>query len=161
MQSPVADEIVILVDQIIIVQGQISEQFPQIFENIVKENLAKNITSSLNNIYQTQSLALQNLREIEDLETKIIYFRMLYDTYLLMLKNKYVYPVPPQEENEIVSAQTQNDEIDENPENDDQEQMVVDLKKEELSITTENNTTGDTIEKPDLFQIKEKIDKIW
>ena len=54
------------------------------------------------------------------------------------------------------SAQTQNDEIDENPENDDQEQM--DLKKEELSITIENNTTDDTIEKPDLFQIKEKID---
>ena len=112
MQSPIADEIVTLVDQIITVQGQISEQFPQIFENIVKENLAKNITSSLNNIYQTQSLALQNLREIEDLETKIIYFRILYDTNLPMPKDKYVYPVPPQEENEIVSAQTQNDEID-------------------------------------------------
>ena len=109
LQSPTADEIVTLVDQIITVQGQISEQFPQIFENIVKENLAKNITSSLNNIYQTQSLALQNLREIEDLETKIIYFRILYDTNLPMPKDKYVYPVPPQEENEIVSAQTQND----------------------------------------------------
>ena len=156
MQSPIADEIVTLVDQIITVQGQISEQFPQIFENIVKENLAKNITSSLNNIYQT--LALQNLREIEYLETKIIYFRILYHTNLPMPKDKYVYPVPPQEENEIVSAQTQNDEIVENPENDDQEQMIVDLKKEELNITIENNTTGDTIEKPDLFQIKEKID---
>ena len=153
MQSPIADEIVTLVDQIITVQGQISEQFPQIFENIVKENLAKNITSSLNNIYQTQSLALQNLREIEDLETRI-----LYDTNLPMLKDKYVYPVPPQEENEIVSAHTKNDEIDENSENDDQEQMVVDLKKEELNITIENNTTDDTVEKPDLFQIKEKID---
>ena len=152
MQSPIADEIVTLVDQIITIQGQISEQFPQIFENIVKENLAKNITSSLNNIYQTQSLALQNLREIEDLETKIIYFRILYDTNLPMPKDKYVYPVPPQEENEIVSAQTQNDE------NDDQEQMVVDLKEEELNITIENNTTDDTIEKPDLFQIKETID---
>ena len=119
MQSPIADEIVTLVDQIITVQGQISEQFPQIFEDIVEENLAKNITSSLNNIYQTQSLALQNLREIEDLETKIIYFRILYDTNLFMPKDKYVYPVPPQEENEIVSAKTQNDEIDENPENDD------------------------------------------
>ena len=72
LQSPIAEEIVNLVDQIITIQGQISEQFPQIFENIVKENLAKNITSSLNNIYQTQSLALQNLREIEDLQTKII-----------------------------------------------------------------------------------------
>ena len=101
--------------------------------------MAKNITSSLNNIYQTQSLALQNLREIEDLETKIIYFRILYDTNLPML-------------------QTQNDEIDENPENDDQEQMIVDLKKEELNITIENNTTDDTIEKCDLFQIKENID---
>ena len=111
--------------------------------------MAKNITSSLNNIYQTQSLALQNLREIEDLETKIIYFRILYDTNLSMPKDKYVYPVPPQ---------TQNDEIDENPENDDQEQMIVDLKKEELNITIGNNTTDDTIEKPDLFQIKEKID---
>ena len=110
MQSPIADEIVTLVDQIITIQGQISEQFPQIFENIVKENLAKNITSSLNNIYQTQSLALQNLREI-DLETKIIYSRILYDTNLPMPKDKYVYPVPPQEENEIVSAQTQNDEM--------------------------------------------------
>ena len=119
MQSPIADEIVTLVDQIITIQGQISEQFPQIFENIVKENLAKNITSSLNNIYQTQSLALQNLREIGDLETKIIYFRILYDTNLPMPKDKYVYPVPPQEENEIVSIQTQNDEIDENLENDD------------------------------------------
>ena len=158
MQSPIADEIVTLVEQIITIQGQISEQFPQIFENIVKENLAKNITSSLNNIYQTQSLALQNLREIEDLETKIIYFRILYDTNLPMPKDKYVYPVPPQEENEIVSAQIQNGEIDENPENDDQEQMIVDLKKEELNITIENNTTGDPIEKPDLFQIKEKID---
>ena len=158
MQSPIADEIVILVDQIITIQSQISEQFPQIVENIVKENLAKNITSSLSNIYQTQSLALQNLREIEDLETKIIYFRILYDTNLPMPKDKYVYPVPPQEKNEIVSAQTQNDEIDENPENDDQEQMIVDLKKEELNITIENNTTDDTIEKPDLFQIKEKID---
>ena len=156
MQSPIADEIITLVDQIITIQGQISEQFLQIFENIVKENLAKNITSNLNNIYQTQSLALQNLREIEDLETKIIYFRILYHTNLPMPKDKYVYPVPPQEENEIVSAQTQNDEIDENPENDDQEQM--DLKKEELNITIENNTTDDTIEKPDLFQIKEKID---
>ena len=68
-----------------------------------------------------------------------------------------VYPVPPQEGNEIVSAQTQNDEIDENPEND-QEQMIVDLQKEELNITIENNTTDDTIGKPDLFQIKEKID---
>ena len=154
MQSPIADEIVTLVDQIITIQGQISEQFPQIFENIVKENLAKNITSSLNNIYQTQSLALQNLREIEDLETKIIYFRILYDTNQPMPKDKYVYLVPPQEENEIVSAQTQNDEIDENPE----EQMIVDLKKEELNITIENNTTDDTIEKPDLSQIKEKID---
>ena len=158
MQSPIADEIVTLVDQIITIQSQISEQFPQIFENIVKENLAKNITSSLSNIYQTQSLALQNLREIEDLETKIIYFRILYDTNLPMPKDKYVYPVPPQEEKEIVSAQTQNDEIDENPENDDQEQMIVDLKKEELNITIKNNTTDDTIEKPDLFQIKEKID---
>ena len=151
MQSPIADEIVTLVDQIITIQSQISEHFPQIFENIVKENLAKNITSSLNNIYQTQSLALQNLREIEDLETKIIYFRILYDTNLPMPKDKYVYPVPPQEENEIVSAQTQNAEIDENPENDDQEQMIVDLEKE-------NNTTDDIIEKSDLFQIKEKID---
>ena len=133
------------VDQIITVQSQISEQFPQVFENIVKENLAKNRTSSLNNIYQTQRLALQNLREIEDLETKIIYFRILYDTNLPMPKDTYVYPVPPQEENKIVSAQTQNDEIDENPENDDQEQM--DLKKEELSITIENNTTDDTVEK--------------
>ena len=106
MQSPIADEIVTLVDQIITVQGQISEQFSLIFENIVKENLAKNITSSLNNIYQTQSLAFQNLREI-DLETKIIYFRILYDTNLPMPKDKYVYPVPPQEENEIVPAQTQ------------------------------------------------------
>ena len=158
MQSPIADEIVTLVDHIITIQGQISEQFPQIFKNIVKENLAKNVTSSLNNIYQTQSLALQNLREIEDLETKIIYFRILYDTNLPMPKDKYVYPVLPQEENEIVSAQTQNDEIDENPENDDQEQMIVDLKKEELNITIEDNTTDDTIEKPDLFQIKEKID---
>ena len=158
MQSPIGDEIVTLVDQIITVQGQISDQFAQIFENIVKENLAKNITSSLNNIYQTQSLALQNLREIEDLETKIIYFRIIYDTNLPMPKDKYVYPVPPQEENEIVSAQTQNDEIDENPENDDQKQMIVDLKKEELNITIENNTTDDTIEKPYLFQIKEKID---
>ena len=121
MQSPITDEIVTLVHQIITVQGQISEQLPQIFENIVKENLAKNITSSLNNIYQTQSLALQNLREIEDLETKIIYFRILCDTNLPMPKDKYVYPVPPQEENEIVSAQTQNDKINENPENDDQE----------------------------------------
>ena len=147
-----------MVDQIITFQGQISEQFPQIFENIVKENLAKNITSSLNNIYQTRSFPLQNLREIEDLETKIIYFRILYDTNLPMPKDKYVYPVPPQEENEIVSAQTQNDEIDENPENNDQEQMIVDLEKEELNITIENNTTDDIIEKPDLFQIKEKID---
>ena len=155
MQSPIADEIVTLVDQIITIQGQISEQFPQSFENIVKENLAKHVTSSLNNIYQTQSLAVQNLREIEDLETKIIYFRILYDTNLPMLKDKYVYPVPPQEENEIVSAQTQNDE---NPENDDQEQMIVDLEKEELNITIENNTTDDIIENPDLFQIKEKID---
>ena len=120
--------------------------------------MATNITSSLNNIYQTQSLALQNLREIEDLETKIIYFRILYDTNLPMPKDKYVYPVPPQEENEIVSAQTQNDETDENPENDDQEQMIVDLEKEELNITIENITTDDIIEKPDLFQIKEKID---
>ena len=158
MQSPIADEIVTLVDQIITIQGQISEKFPQIFEKTVKENLAKNITSSLSNIYQTQSLALQNLREIEDLETKIIYFRILYDTNLPMPKDKYVYLVPPQEENEIVSAQTQNDEIDENPETDDQEQIIVDLKKEELNITIENNTTDDTIEKPDLFQIKEKID---
>ena len=157
MQSPIADEIVTLVDQIITIQGQISEHFPQIFENLVKENLAKNITSSLNNIYQTQSLALQNLREIEDLETKIIYFRILYDTNLPMPKDKYVYHVPPQEQNEIVSAQNQNDEIDENPEND-QEQMIVDLKKEELNITIENNSTYDTIEKCDLFQIKEKID---
>ena len=41
-----------------------------------------------------------------------------------MPKDKYVYPVPPQEENEKVSAQTQNDEINENPENGDQEQMI-------------------------------------
>ena len=75
-----------------------------------------------------------------------------------MPKDNYVYPVPPQEENEIVSAQTQYDEIDENPENDDQEQMIVDLEKEELNITIENNTTDDIIEKPDLFQIKGKID---
>ena len=73
-------------------------------------------------------MALQNLREIEDLENKIIYFRILYDTNLPMPKERYVYLVPPQEENEIVSAQTQNDEIDENPETDDQEQMIVDLK---------------------------------
>ena len=86
------------------------------------------------------------MREIEDLETKIIYFRILYDTNLPMPKDKYVYPVPPQEEN------------DDNPENDDQEQMIVNLKKEELNITIENNTTDDPIEKPDLFQIKEKID---
>ena len=58
LQSPIADEIVTLVDQIITVQGQISEQFPQIFENIVKDNLAKNITSSLNNIYQTQEFGI-------------------------------------------------------------------------------------------------------
>ena len=158
MQSPIANEIVTLVDQVITVQGQISEQFRQIFENIVKDNLVKKRTSSLNNIYQSQSLALQNLREIEDLETKIIYFRILYDTNLPMPKDKCVYPIPPQEENEIVPDQTQNDEIDESPENGDKEQMVVDLKKEELSITIENNTTEDTIEKPDLFQTNEKID---
>ena len=119
--------------------------------------MAKNINSSLNNIYQTQSLALQNLREIEDLETKIIYFRILYDTNLPMPQDKCLCPVPPQEENELVPVQTQNDDIDES--NDQSEaQMVVDLKKEELSITIENNTTDDTIEKPDLFQIKEKKD---
>ena len=157
MQSPIADEIVTLVDQIITVQGHISEQFPQIFENIVKDNLAKNITSSLNNIYQTQSLALQNLREIEDLETKMIHFRILYDTNLPLPKDKCVYPVPPQDKNEIVSVQTQNDDIDESNDQS-EEQMVVDLKKEELSITLENNTTDDTIEKPNLFQIKEKTD---
>ena len=156
MQSPIADEIVTLVDQIITVQGQISEQFPQIFEYIVKSNLAKNITSSLNTIYQTQSLALQNLKEIEDLETKIIYFRTLYDTNLPMPQDNYVYPVPLQEENEIVPVQTQNDNIDESN-NQSEDQIVVDLEKEELSITIENNTTDDTVEIPDLFEIKEKI----
>ena len=156
MQSPIADEIVTLIDQIITVQGQISEEFPQIFENIVKDNLAKNITSSRNNIYQTQGLALQNLREIEDLEIKIIYFRILYDTNLPMPKDKCVYPVPQQEENEIVPVQTQNDDIDESNDQS-EEQMVVDLKKEELRLTIESNTTDDTLEKPDLFQIKEKI----
>ena len=74
-----------------------------------------------------------------------------------MPQDKYVYPVPPQEENEIVPAQTQNDEIDKSPENGNQGQMVVDSKKKELSIIIENNTADDTIEKPDLFQIKEKI----
>ena len=157
MQSPIVDEIVALVDQIITVQGQIPEQFPQIFENIVKDNLVKNVTSILNNIYQTQSLALQNLREIENLETKIINFRTLYDTNLPMPQDKYVYPVPPQEENEIIPVQTQNDDIDENNDQS-EEQMVVDSRKEELSITIENNATDDTIEKPDLFPIKEKID---
>ena len=68
-----------------------------------------------------------------------------------------VYPVPPQEENEIVPVQTYNDDIDESHDQS-EEQMVVDLKKEELSITIENNTTDDTKVKPDLFQIKEKID---
>ena len=111
MQGPIANEIVTLVDQIITVQGQISEQFRQIFENIVKNNLAKNITSSLNNIYQTQSLALQNLREMEDLETKIIYFRILYDTNLPMPQDKCVYPVPPPEESQIVPVQTYNDDM--------------------------------------------------
>ena len=77
-----------------------------------------------------------------------------------MPQDKYVYPVPPQEENEIVPAQTQNDEIDESPENGDQGQMVVDSKKEELSITKENNTTDDTIEKPDLFQIKDRLNLV-
>ena len=74
-----------------------------------------------------------------------------------MPQDKYVYPVPPQEENEIVPAKTQKDAIDESPENGDQGQMVVDSKKEELSITIENNTADDTIEKSDLFQIKERI----
>ena len=99
------------------------------------------------------------MREIEDLETKIIYFRILYDTNLSMPKDKCVYPVPPQEQNSIVPDHAQNDEIDKSPESSDQseEQMVVDLKKEELSITIENNTTDDSTEKPNLFQIKEKI----
>ena len=74
-----------------------------------------------------------------------------------MHQDKCVYPMPPQEEYEIVPVQTQNDDIDENNDQS-EEQMVVDLKKEELSKTIENNTTDDTIEKPDLFQIKEKID---
>ena len=73
-----------------------------------------------------------------------------------MPQDKCVYPVPPQEENKIVPFQTQNDDIDESNDQS-EEQMVVDLKKEELSITIENNTTDDTIEKPDLFQIEEKI----
>ena len=91
------------------------------------------------------------------METKIIYFRILCDTNLPMPQDKCVYPVPPQEENEIVPVQTQNDDIDESNDQS-EEQMVVDLKKEELGIAIENNTTDDTIEKPDLFQIKEKID---
>ena len=80
-----------------------------------------------------------------------------------MSQDKYVYPVPPKEENEIVPDQTQNDEIDKSPESSDQSegQMVVDLKKEELTITIENNTTDDSTEKPNLFQIKEKINLIW
>ena len=95
----------------------------------------------MNNIYQSQSLTLQNLREIEDLETKIIYFRILYDTNLPMPQDKFVYPVPPQEENEIVPVQTQNDDIESNDQS--EEQMGVDLKREELSIIIENNTTDD------------------
>ena len=51
MQSPIANEIVTLVDQIITIQGQISEQFPQILESIVKENLAKNITGIVLGLY--------------------------------------------------------------------------------------------------------------
>ena len=89
------------------------------------------------------------------MKTKIIYFRILYDTNLLIPKDKYVYPVPPQEENEIVPVQTQNDDIDESNDQS-EEQMVVDLKKEELNITIENNTTDDAKRKPDLFQIKER-----
>ena len=119
--------------------------------------MAKNIINSLNNIDQTQSLALQNLREIDDLETKIIYFRILYDTNLPMPQDNCVYPVPPQEQNEIVPVQTPYDDIDESPKNGDEEQMVVDLKKKELSITIENHTTDDSTEKTSLFQIKEKI----
>ena len=104
-------------------------------------------------------MALPNLKEIGDLETKIIYFRILHDTNLPMPKDKCVHPVPPQEENEIVPVQTQNDETDDSPESNDQseEQMVVDLKKEELSITIDSNTTDDSTEKLNLFQIKEKI----
>ena len=75
-----------------------------------------------------------------------------------MPQDKCVYPVPSEEENQIVPDQTQNDEIDKSPESSDQsEQMVVDLKKEELSIIIENNTSDDSSGKPNLFQINEKI----
>ena len=37
LQSPIADEIVTLVDQIITVQGQISDQFPHILKTLSKK----------------------------------------------------------------------------------------------------------------------------
>ena len=48
-----------------------------------------------------------------------------------MPQDKCVYPVPSEEENEIVPNQTQNDEIDKSPASSDQseELMVVDLKR--------------------------------
>ena len=56
--------------------------FPTTFNNIVETTQSKLVIENLNELLLKHQIALFNIRELEDLDTKIICFRTLLDKNL-------------------------------------------------------------------------------
>ena len=71
-----------ILNHIFKIQTQIIEQFPTTFNNIVETTQSQLVIVELNKLLTKHQIALYNIRELEDLDTKIICFRTLLDQNL-------------------------------------------------------------------------------
>ena len=71
-----------LINQINELHVQIGLQFPHSFNQIVSKTLNSKIISELETILSNHQTILDNLRELPELDTKIIYFRTMLDNNL-------------------------------------------------------------------------------
>ena len=76
------DQIVEILNEIFKIQTQIIEQFPTIFNNIVETTQSKLVIENLKELLLKHQTALFNIRELADLDTKIICFRTQLDQNL-------------------------------------------------------------------------------
>ena len=76
------NKIVTILNEIFNVQDQIIKQFPSTFQNILENTQTSTTIHNLNIILLQHQVALYNIRELEDLESKIIYFRTMLDSNL-------------------------------------------------------------------------------
>ena len=68
-------------NDIVHVHEEIAQQFPHIFDNIVKASLSTATVHVLQTNLALYRSVLQNLREFDTVETKIDYFRSIFDKH--------------------------------------------------------------------------------